>query len=101
MVVSSLRVELLKMHCIPGVRELFPVSVYKNISITRKGLLYNEWTFPIFLQFTSWTSGSGKFSFQNKFTFLKFPFKDLLLVKSCKSSTINLGVVGCQHPLLI
>src|SRR5262249_21298841 len=98
---SSLRVELFKVHCIPGVRELFPVSIHKNISITRESGFYHEWTFPILLQFTPWTGGSDEFSFQNQFTFLKFSFKDLLFIKSCKPSTINLGMVGCHHPLLV
>src|SRR5262249_9041415 len=101
MVVSSLRVELFKVHRIPGVRELFPVSIHKDISVTRESGFYHEWTFPILLQFTSWTSGSDEFSFQNQLTFWKFPFHDLLFIKSRKSSSINLGVVSCHHPLLV
>src|SRR5262249_8957983 len=101
MVTLSLRVELLKVHRIPGVRELFPVSVNQNVSITGESLFYHKWTLPIFLQFTSWTSGSDDFSFQNQFTFLKFSFKDPLFIKPCKPSAINLGMVSCHHPLLV
>src|SRR5262249_55644236 len=101
MVTSSLRVELFKIHHIPGVRQLFPISIDKEVCMTRKGFFYNKWAFPIFLQFTSWTSGSDEFPFQNKFAFLKLTLKDPLLVKPCKPLTINLSMVDCHHPLLI